>query len=139
MKLEIQSVKYTTERTTTKSIPAIFDTAKTKLGLPPSVVVYNASSGKLNDKADPLALPLEQFTRDFAINTTSAFMAAKHAALALAALPASAARTFIFTGNCTNVMPIGVLMDSGVGKSATAHIIQVAAEAYKDRGFNTSV
>ncbi|KAK8035570.1 hypothetical protein PG993_010565 [Apiospora rasikravindrae] len=118
-----------------ESIPAIFATVKAKFGLPPSVVVYNASAGAPNAKNDPLALPLEQFQRDFAINTTSAFMAAKHAALAFAELPAAAARTFIFTGNCTNVTPIGILLDGGVGKSATAHIIQVAAEAYKDKGF----
>ena len=62
-------------------------------------------------------------------------MAAKHAALAFAKLPPTAARTFIYTGNCLNVMPIGSLLDAGVGKSATAHIIQVAAEAYKDKGF----
>ena len=28
-------------------------------------------------------------------------------------------------------------MDLGVGKSATAHMIQVAAAAYRDRGFKS--
>ncbi|KAK8040752.1 hypothetical protein PG994_013759 [Apiospora phragmitis] len=135
-----------------ESVTAIFGKVKTKFG-PPSVVVYNgrwclvsyalcsadwcaaASAWTRIDKSNPFALPLEDFNRDFAINTTSAFMAAKHAALAFDELPASAARTFIYTGNCTNVMPMGALFHSGMGKSAAAHMIQIAAEAYKDKGF----
>lgn len=69
------------------------------------------------------------------MNTTSAFVAAQQAVLAFAQLPESASRTFIFTGNCTNVAPIVALMGSGAGKSATAHIIQCAAEAYKEKGY----
>ncbi|KAK8032568.1 hypothetical protein PG990_002302 [Apiospora arundinis] len=116
------------------SIPSIFDQVKAKFGVP-SVVIYNAAAATFGDKKDPLAIPLESFERNFAINTTSAFEAAKQSALAFAELPASASRTFIYTGNCTNVLPIAALMDCGVGKSATAHIIQVAAEAYKEKGF----
>lgn len=69
------------------------------------------------------------------MNGTSAFVAAQQAVLAFAQLPESASRTFIFTGNCTNVAPIVALMASGAGKTATAHIIQCAAEAYKDKGY----
>lgn len=87
------------------------------------------------DAKDPLALDLEKFNRDLAINTTSAFAAAQQAARAFAKLPESASRTFIYTGNITNVSPIVALMDLGVGKSATAHIIQCAAEGYKEKGF----
>jgi hypothetical protein len=78
---------------------------------------------------------LTDFTRDLAVNTTSAFVAAQQAVLAFEQLPESASRTFIYTGNCTNVSPIVALMDLGVGKSATAHIIECAAEAYKDKGY----
>ncbi|KAK8112069.1 uncharacterized protein PG998_008526 [Apiospora kogelbergensis] len=116
------------------SIPAIFNQVKAKFG-PPAVVVYNASTGPFNSKTDPLAVPLEDFNSSFAVNTASAFMAAKHAALAFAELPASAARTFIYTGNCTNVSPIASMLAPGMGKTAVAHIIQIAAEAYKDKGF----
>ncbi|KAK7934862.1 hypothetical protein PG985_000357 [Apiospora marii] len=116
------------------SIPAIFSQVEAKFG-PPAVVIYNAGATTFNDKADPLSVPLENFSRHFAINATSAFMAAKHAALAFAALPASASRTFIYTGNCTNVAPITSLFDLGVGKSGAASMIQVAAEAYRDKGF----
>jgi hypothetical protein len=78
---------------------------------------------------------LADFNRDFNLNTTSAFAAAQQAALGFAQLPDSAARTFIYTGNATNTIIIPPLLDLGVGKSATAHIIQSAAAAYKDRGF----
>lgn len=88
-----------------------------------------------NDAKDPLSLPVADFTRDFTINTTSAFVAAQQAVLSFKELPDSAARTFIYTGNITNEIPLAPLLDLGVGKSATAHIIQSAAAAYKDKGY----
>jgi hypothetical protein len=88
-----------------------------------------------NPPNDPFALQVENFTRDFNINTTSAFVAAQQAALGFAELPDSAARTFIYTGNITNTVVIPSLVDLGVGKSAMAHIIEAVAGAYKDRGF----
>ena len=89
----------------------------------------------MNDAKNPLSLPLADFTRDFIVNTTSAFVAAQQAVLAFEQLPESASKTFIYTGNITNVVPLAPALDLGVGKSATAHIIQSAAAAYKDRGF----
>lgn len=98
-------------------------------------IVFKASAGAPNDAKDPLSLPLAQFNQDFNINTTSVFVAAQQAVLGFKQLPDSASKTFIFTGNITNVSPIAPLLSSGVGKSATAHILQVAAGAYKDKGF----
>jgi hypothetical protein len=70
------------------------------------------------------------------INTTSPFVAAQQAALGFQQLPASASKTFIYTGNVLNTGTIiPSLMVSGVGKSATAHMIHVAASVYADRGF----
>jgi hypothetical protein len=89
----------------------------------------------MNDAKDPLSLPLADFTKDFAVNTTSAFVAAQQAVIAFEQLPQTASKTFIYTGNCTNVTPLAPLLDLGVGKSATAHIIEIAAAAYKDKGF----
>ncbi|KAG8165683.1 hypothetical protein KVR01_004235 [Diaporthe batatas] len=116
------------------SIPEIFAKARAQLDHP-SVVVYNAASATPYDAKNPLGLPLEDFNRDLTVNTTSAFVAAQQAVLAFEKLPESASRTFIYTGNCTNVKPIVALMDLGVGKSATAHIIECAAEAYKPKGY----
>jgi hypothetical protein len=89
----------------------------------------------MNDAKNPLSLPLADFTRDFIVNTASAFVAAQQAVLAFEQLPESASKTFIYTDNITNVVPLAPLLDLGAGKSATAHIIQSAAAAYKDRGF----
>lgn len=136
-----------------ESIADIFVKVKSQLGTP-HVVVYNgiannsvlllrgsltkpvtASSGTSQDAKNPLGLALKDFNHDFTIITTSAFMAAQQAVLAFNELPDSASRTFIYTGNCTNVSPIIALWGSGAAKSASAHLIQCAAEAYKDKGF----
>ncbi|KAF2098720.1 NAD(P)-binding protein [Rhizodiscina lignyota] len=101
----------------------------------PSVVVYNVSASTLTPPQDPFALPLAAFNRDVTINITSAFVAAQQAAFGFAQLPASASRTFIYTGNILNVAILPSFLDQGVGKSAGAHMIWAASAAYKDRGF----
>lgn len=70
-----------------------------------------------------------------AVNNTSAYIAAQEAVRGYKELDDSASKTFIYTGNILNTMTMGPLLVGGVGKSATAHIIQSAAIAYKDRGF----
>jgi hypothetical protein len=87
------------------------------------------------NKEDPLELSLKDAIRDMNINTFSALAAAKEAVKSFEALPQDAAQTFIFTGNITNSQPIAALMSQGMGKSATAHMIQTAASAYADRGY----
>lgn len=87
------------------------------------------------DANDPFKLDLKTFTRNLAINTTSAFVAAKQAVLAFEELPSSAARTFIYTGNALNTCVMTPLFDLGVGKAATSHIIESAAVAYAPKGF----
>lgn len=94
-----------------------------------------AASVTPQDAKHPLGLGLDNFMKDLTINTTSAFVAAQQAVSSFEKLPDTASRTFIYTGNITNVSPIVGLMDLGIGKSATAHIIQCAAEAYKDKGY----
>ena len=84
---------------------------------------------------DPLALGLADFTNSLNVNTVSAFAAAQQAVGGFAQLPESAAKTFIYTGNILNTTTIPRLLDLGVGKAATSHIIQSAAAAYKDRGY----
>ena len=94
-----------------------------------------AGATVFNDPKDPLSVTLAEFTQNFNVNTTSAFVAAQQAVLGFKQLPESASKTFIFTGNITNDSPIANLFDQGVGKVATARIIQSAASAYKDKGF----
>jgi hypothetical protein len=87
------------------------------------------------NKEHPLSIPLEDALRDININTLSALAAAKEAVVSFEALPKEAARTFIFTGNILNIEILPPLMSLGMGKSATAHMIESAANAYKDSGY----
>jgi hypothetical protein len=98
--------------------------------------IYSAAASKLNDPKNPFSIAVEDFAKDLNINTISTFAAAQQAALGFAQLPESASRTFIYTGNMLNTgLTIGPLMSGGVGKSATAHMINSAATAFADRGF----
>lgn len=65
----------------------------------------------------------------------SAFIAAQQAALGFKHLPDSAFKTFIYTGNLLNTTTMAPLLSLGVGKSATAHIIECASKAYSNEGF----
>lgn len=93
------------------------------------------SASTLTPPKNPFALPLADFNRNTAINVTSAFVAAQQAAIGFAQLPASAARTFLYTGNILNVGIIPGFLAQGVGKSAGAHMMWAASAAYKDRGY----
>ncbi|KAF2024247.1 putative short-chain dehydrogenase [Setomelanomma holmii] len=117
------------------SIPELFAQVKDQLGLP-SVVVYNAGAATPNEPNNSFSLSLADFVKDLNINTISVFAAAQQAALAFSQLPESAGKTFIYTGNVLNTNTIiAPLMSLGVGKSATAHMIQSAAAAYASQGF----
>jgi len=93
------------------------------------------------DQDDPLSLsskPLEVdvFNRNIAVNTTSVLVAAQQAVHGFKDLPKTDPRTFIYTGNILNTSPIPSLLDLGMGKSATAHLIMASAAAYsKNEGF----
>ncbi|OGE53917.1 hypothetical protein PENARI_c007G08563 [Penicillium arizonense] len=116
------------------SVAEVFSKVRARLGHP-SVVVYNAAALTPNNATSPLSLLLADFIRDTNTNTISAFAAAQQAVLSFDQLPESASRTFIYTGNILNTTTIPPLLDLGVGKAATAHIIQSAASAYADRGY----
>lgn len=97
--------------------------------------LWAASASTSNPPNDPLSLQLTDLYRDLNVNMVSPFVAAQQAAAGFAQLPASASKTFIYTGNILNTAIIPQLLDLGVGKAATAHIIQSAAAAYKSHGY----
>lgn len=103
----------------------------------PAVVDLGAAASNLGaSKDDPLSVSAQDIEKSLAINTTSPFVAAQQAVLGFAQLPASASRTFIYTGNMLNqLVSLPGILSLGVGKSATGHIIQTAAEAYKSKGY----
>ncbi|KAK1570063.1 uncharacterized protein LY79DRAFT_570613 [Colletotrichum navitas] len=111
-----------------------FTKVKGELGIP-SVVVYNAGAATFSPAGDPFSIPLEAFKRDMTINNTSVFVAAQQAVLCFAELPADTQKTFFFTGNILNVVPLPQFLESGAGKSASAHMMMAAASEYKEKGF----
>lgn len=86
-------------------------------------------------KDDPLSLPWTSLQQDLSTNTLSVLAAAHQATLLFDELPASASRTFIYTGNKLNTGPIPPMLSLGIGKSATAHMMQFAAQAYQGKGY----
>lgn len=72
--------------------------------------------------------------QDMAVNTTSVFVAAQQAVLGFAELPTHASRVFLFMGNILNVTPLPQFLESGAGKSASAHVMMAAAAEYKEKG-----
>jgi hypothetical protein len=83
-----------------------------------------------------VSLPVSTFAKELAINVTSVYVAAQQAVAGFEELPSSASRTFVYTGNIMNdKVAIAPLLTLGVGKSATAHIIQNAASAYAEKGY----
>lgn len=65
----------------------------------------------------------------------STFVAVQQALLAWTELPAGTSPTFIHTGNILNVKPMGAILDLTIGKSGTASLVQVAAEAYAEKKY----
>lgn len=129
------------------SIEGAFEEVTQKLGSPPSVVVYNGKNHAiaypwtcLNQSDDVSAakreihengsfsLSVKAFTDALNINTVSLFAAAK------AAHALKKDVTFIYTGNVLNRTVLPGFLTLGVGKSASAHIIQSLAAEYKVDG-----
>ena len=83
------------------------------------------------------ALTIETFEQNTSVNTTSVLVAAQQAVTGFKELPKTAARTFIFTGNILNVVPVApALLEMGMGKAATAQLMMTAVAAYhKSHGF----
>jgi NAD(P)-dependent dehydrogenase (short-subunit alcohol dehydrogenase family) len=103
----------------------------------PSLVLYNAAAVHWVDPTNPFTLSEEDFAADLAVNTTSAYVAMKEAIVSFKALPNGQPKTFFYTGN--PLASPGIIFprafNMGAGKSATAHLIHVGSEAYKQADF----
>ena len=117
------------------SIADIFAKVTSELG-PPSAVVYNAAGSTRAPEENPLALSPADFDKDTSINVNSLYAAA-HEAVKVFAHPDApkGPKTFVYTGNVLNHMFMTHRVSLGAGKSAGAHVIQVASAAYKDSGW----
>jgi NAD(P)-dependent dehydrogenase (short-subunit alcohol dehydrogenase family) len=116
------------------SIEGVFEEVNTKLG-PPNVVVYNAAGAKATPADDTLSVSLSDYTSAMNVGVNSAFSAAQQAVLGFAKLPRDVQKTFIFTGNITNLVPITPLLSLGMPKAAAAHMIQAASLSYADKEY----
>ncbi|WAO96643.1 Hypothetical protein NCS54_01432400 [Fusarium falciforme] len=120
------------------SIPAIFDAVKAEFHAAPSVIVYNAPAYTYPpDKDSVFSIPVESFVADLNVNTVSPYVAAQQAVAGWETLPQESKKSFIYTGNIlnTSVFPVAMMLDLGVGKSASSYWIGAADILYKTRGF----
>ena len=90
-----------------------------------------------HDGPDPiLGFKPDVLQKCLAINTSSAILAMAESIKGFRELPASASKTFLYTGNALNVNLIPGLMTFGIAKQATAYAIHSAAtnELYTKEG-----
>lgn len=115
-----------------ESIPGLFDAVKTEFNTAPNVVVYNGAALTPPKEDSLLSVPHEALASDLNTNTVSPYVAAQQAIKGWETLPKEVKKTFIYTGNKSNVslMPMPITMTLGVGKSASAYWIGLADTMY---------
>lgn len=121
-----------------ESIPSLFSEVKATFNAAPSVVVYNAPSlTPPPDKDSIFSIPAERFAFDLNVNTVSPYVAAQEAIKGWESLPKETKKSFIYTGNMLNiaVLPVPLMVDLGVGKSASAYWLGVADATLSAKGF----
>jgi NAD(P)-dependent dehydrogenase (short-subunit alcohol dehydrogenase family) len=121
-----------------ESIPALFDEVKTEFHTSPSVVVYNAAAfTNPPDRDSMFSIPAENVALDLNVNTVSPYVAAQQAVMGWETLPKETKKAFIYTGNIMNVsiVPMPMILDLGMGKSASAFWIGSADTLFSARGY----
>lgn len=119
------------------SIPALFDAVKNEFHASPAVVIYNAAAlTPPPDKDSLFSVSADSVGSDLNVNTVSPYVAAQQAVSGWEMLPKETKKTFIYTGNIMNVsiVPVPMMMDLGMGKSASAFWIGLADAMYSAQG-----
>jgi len=112
------------------TVPALFDAVKTAFQTFPSVVIYNAAAlTPPPEKDSVLSILGENVALDLNVNTVSPYVAAQQAIRGWKTLPKETKKTFIFTGNISNVsiVPMPMTINLGMGKAASAYWIGVVS------------
>jgi NAD(P)-dependent dehydrogenase (short-subunit alcohol dehydrogenase family) len=120
------------------SIPAIFEAVKNEFHAAPSVIIYNAAAlSNPPDKDSVLSISADSVSADLNVNTISPYVAAQQAVKGWETLPKLTKKTFIYTGNIMNIsiVPMPMMLDLGMGKSASAFWIGLADAMYSPKGF----
>lgn len=95
-----------------------------------------AAARTLVSADDPLStLSIKDYERDMAVSLHSALVAAQEAVRGFARFPATASRTYIYTGNKLNVMADPKVLALGIAKTGAAHFIWDCSIAYRQQGF----
>ncbi|KAH7381120.1 putative short chain type dehydrogenase [Cadophora sp. MPI-SDFR-AT-0126] len=113
----------------------LFSKVSSQVGIP-SVVIYNAAALTFPSDGNPLSVSVADIETALNINTVSMYAAAQQAVAGFEKLPKSILKTFLYTGNILNVAPMPKLISLGVGKAASAHIIQSLALGYSDKNYH---
>lgn len=100
-----------------------------------SLTYTTAAAVHFTDPTDPLFPSVPDFTQDLTINTISLYATIKESLSSFETLPSSTPKTFIYTGNSLNVSPQPAFTTLGVGKTASAHIVELASGAYGEKGY----
>ena len=94
------------------------------------------SAVAFSPQPDLLSVELKTFQEHLAINTTSAFIAVQEAVKSFDAIAdKNLPHAFIFSGNKLNEMIFPPLFTLGLGKSASSHLIEYAAQIYGPKGY----
>ncbi|KAK3716883.1 hypothetical protein LTR37_006233 [Vermiconidia calcicola] len=112
------------------SVTTLFDNVRKKWG-EPSVVVYNAAAHYPTKPEDSFEISTKIFEEQLAVNTTSAFVAAREAISSSKKLDGP--KTFLYTGNMLLEGPYPSLLTLGLGKAASGHFVQMADSLYRDQ------
>ena len=113
------------------SVSTAFETVRKTWG-DPSVVIYNAAAAHFTNAKESFNISTEVFEQNLSINVTSPFVAAREAIAGFQRLPTDTPKTFIYTGNTANEAPLPGFLTLGVGKTATAHAIELADKVYRE-------
>lgn len=119
------------------SVPGLFNTVKAEFKTAPSVVVYNAAALTNPPEKDAIfSVSSTSVISDLNVNVVSAYVAAQEAVKGFEILPQGTKKTFIYTGNILNlsIIPVPLMMDLGMGKSASAYWIGLADVLYSAKG-----
>ncbi|KAL0638007.1 hypothetical protein Q9L58_002942 [Maublancomyces gigas] len=120
----------------TEEIPNVFAQVQKELGGFPSVVIYNAYAFTAAPDAEDILSEISAATlaRDFNVNTIGLWAAARVAVAGWEKLDSAVPKAFIFTGNLLPWINIPKYVTLGIGKAASAHIIESLASTYGKRG-----
>jgi NAD(P)-dependent dehydrogenase (short-subunit alcohol dehydrogenase family) len=113
----------------TGSIVSAFAEVKTSFGAFPNVVIYNGGNlEKASPPDDIFALDVELLRKDGELNIWGPYQALQEATKGWKTLPEDPAqpKVFIMTGNILPFAPIPVLLSLGIGKTASAHMVESA-------------